>query len=284
MKRIHWIDRRSRRIGTIFTGIRVASVVLMLLGLVGCLVTTTPTSATLTLQLASSLDGDGDIKVTSFTQAVLIDTSGKMVKTGTVAGNLVSIDLSGLAAGDFSIELNGDGDDLLPTRIDDPTQSNTQFVGQKLRASAIGSLEDPSYRIATHPKGQGEHAVVKYSDGSNVTPERYAYAIVAARADRPITEIRVLGTDELLSSFTASRAFHPAFQIAQPMSTWVLNTPPNSFHCDVYGGDETRCTLCHPNLNSKPQQHSEVSPTNGLCFQCHYGKGGSEMGFVDPNQ
>ena len=104
----------------------------------------------LTLSIDPALDQpDDDVKATSITDAKLLDEKGT-VKASAVrsAGNAV-FPLQGVAAGDYFIEINGDASDLVPTRVDDPTSSLVQSVGQKLRASYVGPASSPTYRINT---------------------------------------------------------------------------------------------------------------------------------------
>ncbi len=51
-------------------------------------------------------------------------------------------------------------------------------------------------------------------------------------------------------------------------------------HGNDYGGNDSKCSTCHGNLDTKPSKFSEITVNNGFCFRCHYGKGGSEKGFV----
>ncbi len=240
------------------------------------------TGGKLTLSLQPSLDGDGSIKATSITKAELLGTDGTVVKTATIIGVNAQFDLSGVAAGDYFIRVNGLADDLVPTRIDDPTKDINQFVGQKLRVTVTGSLSDPTYRIKTFSKGQGEQPVVGYSDGATLTPERYAYVILSLKTSPQKLEIRVLGTAYQLNSYTPSMATHPNVSTAinPPSSGWMLNSE-TPHHGDIYNGTASNCNVCHINMDTKPASFSLVSNTNGWCYRCHNGKGGDGSGFID---
>ncbi len=234
----------------------------------------------LTLSLQSSLDGGGDIKATAITKAELLGPDGAVVmKTATITGGTAQFNLSGVQAGDYFIRVNDLADDLVPTRIDDATKDIIQSVGQKLRVAVIGSLSDPIYNIKTYSKGQGEHPVVKYSDGTNVAPERYVYAIVSLKTSPQKLEVRVLGTTRiiptaaLLNSYTHTASPHP-------FATWILLQ--NNHGKDAnYGGNDSKCNTCHGSLDMKPATYSEVKVNNGWCYKCHYGKGGDPNGFID---
>jgi hypothetical protein len=128
--------------------------------------------ATLTVSVDSTLDQDGDdTKVQSIHTAALLDASGATVSTATVGGGMAVFDLTPLKAGDYFVVIDGDMDDLVPTRIDDPSSIVVQRVGSKLRASYIGSSDGPTYRINTYSSGQSESPVVRYSDGTVVAGE-----------------------------------------------------------------------------------------------------------------
>ncbi|MCZ7382206.1 MAG: hypothetical protein O8C64_11640, partial [Candidatus Methanoperedens sp.] len=188
------------------------------------LVAAQTTTGRLTLSLQPSLDREGDIKATSITTAELLGPDGTVMKTATVAGGTAQFNLSGVAAGDYFIRVNNLADDIVPTRIDDPTKTINQFVGQKLRVTVIGSLSDPTYRVQTFSKGQGEHPVVVYSDGSNEVPETYAYAILSLKTSPAKLEINALGTASQLNNYTPTTATHPSTStVVNPtFLTWML--------------------------------------------------------------
>jgi hypothetical protein len=210
-----------------------------------------------------------------------------VVATGTISmdGTTAVFDLSGVTMGDFFIEVNDLGDDLVPTRIDDPTVNVNQFVGEALRATVIGSLEDPTYRILTFSKGQDEHPVVKYSDGTDVSPEEFAYVLISVKTNPQSLEINVLGTADPVSSFTPLNTNHPfPFAIMPPLSTWILGSATQDNHGDTEGEDPAQCMICHDTLTSKEDDPADITIDSGWCYNCHYGPGGDEEGFVDKTQ
>ncbi len=234
----------------------------------------------LTLSLQPSLDGEGDIKATSITKAELLAPDGTMVTTATVAGGTAQFNLSGTVAGDYFIRVNDLSDDLVPTRIDDTTMAVNQFVGQKLRVTVIGSLSDPTYRIMTFSKGQGEHPVVVYIDGTNEIPETYAYAILSLKTNPQELEINALGTASQLNNFTPTTAIHPSTSTAvnPPFSTWTLG---DKSHAYDYNMTDSKCNTCHGSLDTKPADFTQITTSNGWCYKCHYGKVGVDSGFID---
>jgi hypothetical protein len=243
----------------------------------GCPGTTpTPQGGTLTLRLDESLDGGGDIKADAFTQAELLGDDGQVLTTASLAGADAQFDLTGVNAGDYFIRVNGLGDDLVPTRIADSSVDLTQSVGKKLRASLIGDANDPTFRVKTFSKGQAEHAVVKYSNGANATPEEYAYAIASFRSDPQALEIRVLGTGAELTSYS------PAAGSPHPFATWSLGGT-NHGKPENFPSDDS-CSACHGTLDTKSAQYSGITVNNGWCLRCHFGKGGDPDGMVNPAQ
>jgi len=232
-------------------------------------------SGTLALSLDSTIDGDGTIIATSITSADLLDAAGALVVHGTVAAGTATFDLTGVGAGSYFIEVNRDANDLVPTIIDDPLDNVEQRVGQILRASYIGPVDNPVYRINTYPVGQGQ--IVRYSDGTIIAGEQ---PYVAMSLVTPKIEIRVLGTAALLSSVTPT-AVHAYDN--QPFDSWVLNTAGKDHHGDMYNADggAAICGACHQNLAAKPVSYASIAPTNAWCFHCHNGPGGDVAGFVD---
>lgn len=239
-------------------------------------------AGTLTLSLEPSLDGGGDVKAPSITKAELLSTAGAVVKTATLKAGAAQFDLSSVKAGDYFIRVNGLAADLVPTRIDDPTTSVTQFVGKKLRATVIGSVADPTYRLKTYSKGQQEHAVVKYSNGSNATPERYAYVVLSLKTTPQKIEVRTLGTAALLSSYSPASPSHPG-PGTPAFASYILGGK-NHGKDENYGGTDTKCNTCHGNLDTRAAQFKSIATNNGWCFRCHAGKGGDPKGFVDQTQ
>lgn len=236
----------------------------------------------LTLSLDSTIDADdGTSKATSITAALLLDKTGATVGTATISGGNAVFSLSGVSAGDFFIEVNGDTADLVPTRIDDPTKDLEQRVGNKLRNSYIGPAATPVYRINTYSAGQSYNPVVQFSDGTAITGEQ-AYVILTLAT--PKVEVNVLGTAAPLTSITPT-ATHMSGN--QPFDSWLFMTTGMDHHGDMSQGaggmaGMSMCTTCHTNATTKPAAHSDITPQNGWCYQCHNGPTGPTSGFVDP--
>lgn len=240
---------------------------------------TTETGPTLTLALDGTLDGDdGDVKAATITSADLLDPTGAKLKGATITSGQAVFSLAGLLAGDYFIKVNGDADDLVPTRLDVPTtQSTTQTVGQKLRASLIGPAGSPVYRINTYPAGQGIGSVVRFSDGTAIASEQ-PYVILTMSSGK--VEFKVLGTSAPLCSQT-TMAVHPSN--SAPFDSWILNTPGQPHHGDAFNADPQSCQACHMNMDMKPMMFAAISVTGGgSCFHCHYGSTGTDSGFIDP--
>ena len=238
------------------------------------------TAGILTLSLQPGLDGKGDIKATSITSAELLGLDGAVIKTATLTGGTAQFDLGSIAGGDYFISVNNLADDLVPTRIDDPTKATNQYVGQKLRAIVIGNLSDPTYRILTFSKGQKEDAVVVYSDGTIKIPETYAYAILSLKTSPQKLDIRSLGTASLLNSYAPATANHPSTSTATKPSfpEWMLG---EKNHATDYNGTDSKCNTCHINLDTKPATFTQITTFKGWCYRCHYGKTGVDKGFID---
>lgn len=236
-------------------------------------------SGKLTLSLQTSLDSSGDsIKATSITKAELLSTTGTVINTATIIGGTARFDLSGVQAGDYFIRVNDRADDLVPTRIDDPTEDIVQSVGQTLRMAVIGNLTYPTYRIKTFSKGNGEHPIVNYPDGTNET--RYSYVLVSLKTDPQRLEVRVLGTAAELTNFSSRLGMHP-ISGDMPFATWILGDDNHGVDAN-YGNNDSKCSKCHGDLDAQPPKYENVNPHNGWCFKCHYGKGGDPNGMVDP--
>jgi hypothetical protein len=236
---------------------------------------------TLTLSIDPSLDQDGDQpKAATISAADLLDTHGSAVVHGTIDGNSALFDLAGLNPGDYFIEVNGDADDLLPTRIDDPASDLEQRVGTALRQSFIGPAADPGYRIHTYSPGQNKPPIVAFSDGSSLTGE-YAYFVCWLGA--PKIEVRVLGTANLLSTYLP-KPTHPSNDA--PFDSWMINTPNADHHGDAFNADggASACSSCHLQYSTKPSSYGDVTPSSSWCFHCHNGPGGDLAGFVDPTR
>jgi hypothetical protein len=244
-----------------------------------------PVAGQLTLLLDPSLDtDDGDaVKATSLLNVFLLDPTSKTVATATITFGNAVFDLTGIAPGDYFIDVNDDGDDLVPTRIDDPSKDIIQRVGTKLRTGYILPYSGAGYRFTTFSAGQNEAPVVSYSDGGVISGDQ-AYLLLTL-AMRNI-EVRLLGTAALLSSYSPTEATHPG--TSEEFDDWVLMGNGTVHHSDVYladiaDGGPPSCERCHTGYASKPSSHDLVKTKNGWCYQCHYGTGGAPAGFVSPS-
>ncbi len=267
--------RKRNRVNYIAAGLLICFLLSM-----GSTVVQAAAGGKLILSLQPGLDGEGDVKATSITKAELTSPDGIVMINGDVSGGTVQFNLSGIDAGDYFIRVNDLADDLVPTRVDDTATAVNQFVGQKLRVSVIGNLSDPTYRIQTFSKGQGEHPVVMYSDGSNDIPEQYAYVLLSLKTSPQILEINVLGTASLLNSYSPTTAIHPSTSTAvnPAFSDWMLG---ENNHAYDYNGTDSKCKSCHINLDTKPAAFTQITTSNGWCYRCHYGKAGVDNGFID---
>jgi hypothetical protein len=245
----------------------------------------------LTLSLQPSLDSEGNIMATTITKAELLGTDGTVMVTGTTTGGTAQFNLSSIAPGDYFIRVNDLADDLVPTRIDDPSTAINEFVGQKLRVAVIGELYNPTYKIDTFSKGQGKQSVVGFSDGATLTPERYAYVILSLKTSPQKLEVRIIGSAAQINSYTPSMPNHPSTSTLTnpPFSKWIISETTildtrrtfKSGHGYNYNGTDSNCNVCHVNMDTKPVTFSDVATTSGWCFRCHYGKGGADSGFID---
>ncbi len=262
-------------------------------------------AGTLTVILQPSLGSQGDtIRATSITKAVLSSIDGALptnlfeiggggygvklnttYNTATIINGTAQFNLSAGDAGDHFIRINDLNDNLIPIRIDDPTKGIAQFVGQNLRESVIGNLSDPTYRIKTFPNGQG-NPVVRCTDGTGVGFDS-VYIILSLKTNPQRLEINGLSNSvisgniviiraEKVTNFTPTAPTHPSTSTAlnPPFSKWVFG------HGDDYGGNDSKCSNCHSNLDTKPASFSEITINNGFCFRCHNGKGGADAGFA----
>jgi hypothetical protein len=235
----------------------------------------------LTLSLDPTLDQSGDnVKATTITGATLRDEAGSTKAVATVSSGSAAFSLVGLQPGDYFIAVNEDLDDLVPTRVDDPTSSVTQTVGQKLRASYIGPPGSPAYRINTYSAGESESPVVKYSDGTTI-PGEQPYVIYSFATSQ--LEIRLLGTGAPLTSLPLPRCIGHSYD---PADGWLLNTTNEDHHGDFFNADggAVECQTCHWYGGLKKYTYGAIRPTDGWCYECHYGTGGSSAGFVDPTK
>ncbi len=247
-------------------------------------------AGTLTLHLEPSLDGKGDVRATSITDAKLCDFQGICVlngilyKVATITDGTAQFNLSEKDAGARLITINNL--DLIPTRIDDLTKDIHQFVGQKLRVSVIGSLSDPTYWIETFTIAQGyDHPTVSYYDPADVGVlgifSGNVYVILSLKTKPQKFEVITLGSPRTgrgitIIDYTPTAPAHPSTSTAiNPLfSKWVFS------HSVDYSGNDSKCNTCHSNLDTKPSKFSEITVNNGFCFRCHYGKGGVEKGFT----
>ncbi len=269
-----------------------------------CLILGTSLAAagTLTLTLEPSLDGRGDIKATSITQAILSTYYNGMLicrynatynnysnctpyKAATITNGTAQFNLSERDAGSRYIMINNFSGDLIPTRIDDPTKDIHQFVGKKLRVSIIGNFSDPTYQIETFAAGQGyNQELVSYSDGTRygenvyiisslkTNPQRFQ--IIKFSTGSPIVE-----QEREINNYMPTTPIHPSTStsINPSFSKWIFGL---GNHGVDYGGNDSKCSICHGNLDTKPAKLSEITVNNGFCFKCHYGKGGTDAGFT----
>jgi hypothetical protein len=233
---------------------------------------------TLALSLDPALDGvDDDVKASSITSADLLDKTGQKVTSATIAAEKAVFNLAAVKGkDDYFILVNGDADDLVPTRIEDPSDNVAQRVGTKLRASWIGPADAPRYRIKTYSAGQKESPVVKFSDGT-VIPGEQPYVILSLTP--PKIEFRLLGSAAMLSSLVPN-----ATHTDEPFDAWLLNTDGFLHHGDAFvapDGGVRLCSSCHAQMGTKPATYGGISLTAGTCFHCHYGTDGDKAGFVD---
>lgn len=233
---------------------------------------------TLTLTLDPALDGDSDdVKATSLVSTDLLDDKGAVVARASVAAGAAVFDLASVPKGDYFLRVNGDDDDLVPTRIDDPAGGLSQRVGQKLRASYIGPIGSPMYRISTWSAGQKESSVVRFAD-DKVLDGAHPYLIFSFASSH--LELRVLGSARMFASFGLARCpGHPTVTA----DGWLLNTTGEDHHGDVFNADGggANCGGCHMDYWMKKPSYGDISPSRGWCFKCHDGTDGTSAGFVD---
>lgn len=225
-----------------------------------------PGGSVLNLSLSTTLNGTGAVKAAAITTADLLNTAGAVAAGGTVASGKASFPLTGLTPGFYFIRVNGDANDLVPTKIDSVSATINQFVGTTLRRTVIGTLSVPTYQMTTYSLGQSQTAVVNYSNGTAGAPARYAFATLYSNG--ATFEVRVLGTAALLTTMTPGGP-HAA-------ATWIFGATNHGVSVDA------SCTGCHSAMTTKPASRSSVSAGNGWCYECHYGSGGNNSGFVDP--
>ncbi|MCZ7355478.1 MAG: hypothetical protein O8C65_00970 [Candidatus Methanoperedens sp.] len=190
-------------------------------------------------------------------------------------------------AGNRYIMTNNLWGDLIPTRIDDPTKDIHQFVGQKLRVSVIGNLSDPTYRIETFTAGQGyDHPTVSYYDPTNKgvlgRSQGDVYIILSLKTNPQRFQVITLGPpysgrEQTIIDYTPTTHPNTSTSINPSFSKWMFG---EDSHGVDYGGNDSKCNTCHGNLDTKPSKFSEITVSSGFCFRCHYGKSGSDKGFV----
>ncbi|MCX9010630.1 MAG: hypothetical protein OIN66_05840 [Candidatus Methanoperedens sp.] len=270
---------------------------ILIMGLGAAQTSAATAAGKLTLTLEPSLDGKGNIRATSLMDAKLSDFQGIIVlndipyKAANITNGTAQFSLS---AGQFPyrdegnryIMINNLYGDLIPTRIDDPTKDIHQFVGEKLRVSVIGNLSDPTYQIETFTQEQGEHPAVSYYDGTNLSGMfgGNVYTILSLKTNPQRFQVITLGAprtgrEQKIIDYTPAAPNHPSTStsINPSFSKWMFG---EGSHGDDYDGDDSKCSTCHGNLDTKPSEFSDIMVNNGFCFRCHYGKGGSDKGFV----
>jgi len=247
-----------------------------------------PNANTLTLRLDPSLAGeDADAPlVSAIENAELLSSTGGVVQTATISGGTAVFSIGTLIAGrDYFIRINSLADALVPTRLDTTTGAVEQSISPSLQTSVVGPANEPTYRVRTFL--QPHKGIVRYSNGLELVPRQTAYAVLT-RTTPPSLSIRVLGTGEEVNSFSPTVTTHPGIGPSlQPFDTFTLDLLSTAHHGAVYGGDDTRCSACHGNLDVKVLTFGTITPLSangGWCFRCHYGKLGDELGFVDPLQ
>lgn len=240
-------------------------------------------AAILALTLDPTLDIDGDtVKATSLTSVEMLDTKGVRLVTATIVAGSASLSLTGIVAGDYFLKVNGDADDLVPTRIDSPVKSFVQSVGTKLRASLVGPSSAPVYRINTYSAGQSLSPAVKFSDATPISGEQ-PYVLVHLQS--PGMEILVLGTAAPLCTYSPVSPMHYDTITGGSVSfdAWLINTNGLSHHGDAFNatGGPATCSGCHSNMGTKPTALTAVGPKSSWCYHCHNGVAGSAGGFLD---
>jgi hypothetical protein len=242
----------------------------------------TPVAATLMLSLDVTLDGPDDaVKAATLETAELLAPNGAIAAAGIIVGSDAVFALAAVPAGDYFIEVNGDADDLVPTRIDDPTRPLAQRVGTTLRTSYVGPPADPIFRVRTYSAGQGQSPVTRYSDGTPIAGEQ-PYLLATLSFAAPRIEFAVLGTAAPLNTLKIAPTHQSPSDLAEPFDAWLVNTDGSDHHGDTHHADPAVCAQCHWHMDRKPPMFGAASMTNGWCYRCHYGAGGSDSGFVDP--
>ncbi len=101
------------------------------------------------------------------------------------------------------------------------------------------------------------------------TPSFQVTMLVSTRAGRGLS----------INDFTPTAPTHPSTltSINPSFSKWMF---VEGSHGNDYGGNDSKCSTCHGNLDAKPSKFSEIMVNIGFCFRCHHSKGGSNKGFV----
>lgn len=218
----------------------------------------------------------------------IVKSLNRPFNAATITNGTARFSLSDGDAGARLVMINNLYSDLIPTRID-PTKDTHQFVGQKLLVSVIGNLSDPTYRIETFTRVQGYYnTTVSYYDPTNPEALDGQFGgniyIISSLKTNPSFQVITLGAPHLgrgftINDFTPTAPAHPntSTSINPSFSKWMFG---KGNHGIDYGGNDSKCSACHGNLNSKPAKFSEITVNNGFCFRCHNGKGGSDKGFV----
>ena len=242
----------------------------------------------LIVNVDSTLDIAGEIKVNLITSATLNDTTGAAIKNARISNGHASFGLTEINTGNYFIVINGLSQDRMPVRIVTPTDSTAniyQLVSRTLNSSLVIVEDDTLFRIRTFFLGQSGHPVRQFSDGANISPEEYAYAIESFGMMNANMEIRIDSTAQLLNRVNPPRQHEGG--PAHPFPTWVLGElnhgrgpegDPDSTlaQCGSYH--------CHSNPDSKPPEWSMIPMMGGYCYTCHYGSGGSSQGMLDPTK
>ena len=111
------------------------------------------TPATLSVGFNPTLETGQHALVTEITKAELLNGSGQVVSTASVAGGVASFALSGVPTGDYFIRLNDLANDLLPVRL--AAADTTELVNTSLDEAVVGQITDPTYTIFTLTQGRG---------------------------------------------------------------------------------------------------------------------------------
>ncbi|MGB8216738.1 MAG: hypothetical protein WCE94_05480 [Candidatus Methanoperedens sp.] len=240
----------------------------------------------LTVSLEPSLDSNGTIKAASITKAEWFVPDGQFMvggityKMATITNGTAEFNLSARDAGESFILINGLYDDPVPTHIDDTTKDVHQFVGKTLRVSVIGNPSDPTYLIKTFSKGQGKHPVIRcFINESGITSFESIYIKLSLKTIPQ--KFETIGIDVAsgapagITSYTPTALLHPSTLTSfnPPFSEWVFK------HGEDYGGNDSKCNTCHGNLEKRPEDFYTATVSNGFCFKCHFGKGGTDAGF-----